>query len=459
MVDRAVAAEYGKMVAFLAKIAEIAQRGKAFVCPRGSYGCHILFNEDEMAKYFDMIRQTLTMGSAGACLTSAFASGAITVESSNHKIWSTLTQSLKFSGMDFEHLYKILPSELEAPEEGMSRISFAESIVLSHTLLLAPVMQHYGPLAPKLDLSGATKKFDIPQPLLAVGMIGDCVKGKLFNEIKEKADAGDEIAQGQRDTLLNPERLQQKMCALADALLRARQETEASGLILDAVLVGSGAFGGSVKALAQPFADSLNATGVPFDNTKDQVNFFIFPPPKEGELSLEGVKYNVSLNSKNGLGHPLVAPDTRIRVLVAGFDPVSLAPHGVLNRAFSAEGQLCHTTDFLYRTTCIPGRFVSVRVPKGLAWESPAVFFAVPRVEKFKEEEGYETVRFVSDATLKELGIEYGRETEVQLEAAERIPPRVWNGDCFDGWVLQLGGVKGRSWKEVIAAGPMLESI
>merc|ERR1711903_317323 len=99
-----------------------------------------------------------------------------------------------------------------------------EILVIGHTLLLVPVMQHYGPLAPKLDLKGPTKKFERAQPLLAVGMVGDCVKGAFFNEIHESAVKGDEMAIKQRDTFLHPKRLQQKMCGLVRALLDSRQQ-------------------------------------------------------------------------------------------------------------------------------------------------------------------------------------------------------------------------------------------
>merc|ERR1719486_711364 len=210
-----------------------------------------------MTSYFEAIRDKLATGRAGQVLTNALK-GELRANSSNRQIWGTLVRSLKFSGIDFEHLYRILPSQ-SADEEGEAwRYNFEESILLGHTLLIAPVMQHYGPLSPKLDLShGPTKKFEQAQPLLAVGMVGDCVKGKFFDDIKMMAEKGSEVAIRQRDTLLHPQRLQHKMRGLVRALLHVCREVGRS-LLLDATLVGAGAFGGSAKVLAQPFVDSLN---------------------------------------------------------------------------------------------------------------------------------------------------------------------------------------------------------
>lgn len=133
---------------------------------------------------------------------------------------------------------------------------------------------------------------------------------------------------------------------------------------------------------------------------------------------------------------------------MAGFDPISITPHGVLNRSFSAEGQLCHATDILERLTKVRGKFVPVHVPKGLAWESPAALRC--KDFKTKDEEGYDTVRFVPEAVLQTLGVKEGQ--EVQLVATERVRPRVWNGDAFDGWTLSLDGTPGETWQEILKA-------
>merc|ERR1712083_2515 len=114
-----------------------------------------------------------------------------------------------------------------------------------------------------------------------------------------------------------------------------------------------------------------------------------------------------------------------VHVVVAGFDPVSLVPHGLINRSFSAEGQLSHATDLLYRISDKAGKFVTVQVPKGQAWESPAAFFA--NEHKYKYEEGYDTVRFVPDSVLETWGVEAGHEARVELVAQECYPPRAWN--------------------------------
>merc|ERR1712110_304831 len=113
-------------------------------------------------------------------------------------------------------------------------------------------------------------------------MIGDCVKGTSLEELQERAKRGEKKAKDQIDTLHDPHRLQQKMTGLVRALLQARAKVGAPGLRVDAVLVGSGAFGGLAKDLAQPFVDSLNFSDMPFDNMKDEVNFFM-PPPKPEE--------------------------------------------------------------------------------------------------------------------------------------------------------------------------------
>lgn len=444
--------DYDKLVMFTENLAEGVRRNRGFVFRRGEFGYHILFDESEMLQYFEMVRNDLAKGKAGKCLRNALSSGKISVDSPNKSIWDALMQSLKFSGIDFEHRYNILPSQggNAGQQSGIWDYSFAESIVLGHTLLVVPVMQHYGPLMPKLDFNGPTEEFEHPQPLLAVGMIGDCVKGSFFNEITRRAEEGDKEAQMQKDVLLNPERLQQKMRALTRSLLQAGLVCHVPGLVLDATLVGSGAFGGSAKLLAQPFANSLTEADIPFNNARDEVNFYIFPPPKPDELTLESVKYKASLNNKKGLAAGPPAGDDRVRVIVAGFDPISLAPHGVMNRTFSAEGQLCHTTDFLHRITCTEGCFMRVQVPTGQAWESAAPFFSKPQEPKFKDDESYTTVRFVPKPALKALGVEGGHEVNVELKATERVPPRAWNGDAFEGWTLSLGGVSMPLWHEIL---------
>jgi hypothetical protein len=204
--------------------------------------------------------------------------------------------------------------------------------------------------------------------------------------------------------------------------------------------------------LAQPFADSLNGTDLPFDNSKDGVNFFMFPPPKPDELSLDSMQYKVSLNPKKGLANVDENASATIRVAITGFDPISLAPHGVINRAFSAEGQLSHATDLLSRVTGTPGKFVRVRIPKGTAWESPVAFFSKPQLPKFKDDDAYDTVRFVPQCHLVASGV--APEADVELVANERIPPRVWNGDSFDGWNLSLNNKPVKSWQDALRAKP-----
>jgi len=178
------------------------------------------------------------------------------------------------------------------------------------------------------------------------------------------------------------------------------------------------------------------------------VNFYMFPPPSPQELTLEHLEYRARLNPPGGFGAANCSGGT-VRVVLAGFDPVSIAPHGVRYRAYSAEGQLSHTTDILERLARVKGRFVPVRVPNGQAWESPAAFFAKPQILKTKDDEGYNTVRFVPERVLRELRF---REGQV-LQAEEFGRARVWNGDSFEGWRLRApDGTCGRSWQEVSEA-------
>lgn len=436
-------AAYDRLKRFTDGAADRVERSDGFVYRRG-FGFHVLFKKGEMLPYFNEIREEIRLNGPGAALQPH----KVTCESEDRHIWESLVKSLKFNGIDFEHMYKIVPSEREELMDTWN-YTFAQNIVLSHTLLLVPVMQHYGPLMPKLDLKGPAKKLEVPQPLLAVGLIGDCVKGPFFEEIMQKADKHDAVAMKQRDTLLDPKRLQQKLCGLVRALLEeSSSHSPRCGLRVDAVLVGTGAFGGSQKALAQPFVDSLNGIDMPFDKVKDEVNFFIFPPPPKDDLTFESLRYSPILNPKKGLGAPADETSSVVRVVVAGFDPISIAPHGVIYRTFSAEGQLCHATDLLWRLTGVKGRFVPVKVPDGKAWESPAAFFARPRVPKFKPEEGYDSVRFVPESALDELG-----HTEKHLVLKEKGAARVWNGDSFEGWKLERGDGERtctRSWQDCI---------
>eukprot|EP00930_Biecheleria_cincta_P044770 TRINITY_DN3082_c0_g1_i5.p1 TRINITY_DN3082_c0_g1~~TRINITY_DN3082_c0_g1_i5.p1 ORF type:complete len:782 (+),score=117.24 TRINITY_DN3082_c0_g1_i5:54-2348(+) len=418
------------------KIAEGAQGQNGFIYPRGD-GYHILFDESEMSQYFGAIRYKLSRQNSGAVLANALKIGKISQNSSNHAIWTCLVRSLKFSGVDFEHAYSILPGC--ADHVGAWDYNFEETIVLSHTLLLVPVMQFFSALKPKLDVKHGTLR-EHGAPLLVVGMIGDCVKGPFFNEVKERAENGDMEAIRQRDTLLSPSRLQQKFRGFVDALIHACPLRRR--LRLDATLVGAGAFGGAMKVLAQPFANSLK--GLALDR-RDEVNYFMFPPPAGEDFAiskLQPMEYGVNLNPEEGLCATSGADDI-LRVVVAGFDPVSLAPHGMKNRVFSGEGQLCHATDLLARLTEIEGMFVVVDVPEGCAWESPAAFFAKPQELKTKVEESYKTVRFVPKSELQDYKGE-------RIIAKAREAPRVWNGDAFEGWTLK--GPTGfiRTWQEIL---------
>merc|ERR1712125_292195 len=105
-------------------------------------------------------------------------------------------------------------------------------------------------------------------PLLVVGLIGDCVKGKQWDDLNKKAELGDTEAESNRALLLNPQRLQQKMRSSVQAILCACRTSQCC-LNIDATLVGSGAFGGTARTLAQPFMDSLNGLPITSD---DKIN-------------------------------------------------------------------------------------------------------------------------------------------------------------------------------------------
>jgi len=427
---------------------------------------HVLYDYDSLKVHFDQIRSDLIQGTAGRRLTNSGPPGKYYADWAPYQIWFALMGSLEFDGTDFEHAYGMLPPITNDKESTSAwDYTFDETIVIGHTLLLAPVMQHYGPLMPKLDLK-SIKKFEQACPLLVVGMIGDCVRGSLFEEIQRGAERGDEVAQRRLATLRSPLRLQRKMHGLLSVLLRARERCGMPGLLVDATLVGAGAFGGTVRALAQPFADCLNGGDLPFDNSIDEVNFFVFPPPKQPEeLDLGPMRYRAGLNPQRGLaGIQGLTAGHLVRAVVAGFDPVSLAPHGLRNRALSAEGQVCHATDLLHRWTGVRGAFLPVRVPAEVAWESPAAFFARPREPRYKTDAAYETVRFVPHPVLEDLGLLEPRcwkagysspsKRAVRDAGAARLTahtlPRAWNGDCFEGWTLGLGDLRGRTWLEVL---------
>eukprot|EP00930_Biecheleria_cincta_P034315 TRINITY_DN2372_c0_g2_i1.p1 TRINITY_DN2372_c0_g2~~TRINITY_DN2372_c0_g2_i1.p1 ORF type:complete len:521 (-),score=65.62 TRINITY_DN2372_c0_g2_i1:434-1996(-) len=424
------------------QVVESVAQHAHFVYRRGR-GFHLLFDEAEMSNYFDRIRARLKDGTSGSILADAIKGGKLHTASTNQLIWKTLVRSQTFSGVDFEHTYGIIADGNAhlRPSNYSYEYNFEETIVLSHTLLLVPVMQHYGPLTPKLDLKGPTKKFDEAQPLLVAGMDGDCVKGPFFDDICKRAAEGCDEAIEQKNTLLHPQRLQQKFRGLVRGLLQARPAD--SILRIDATLVGSGAFGGSTQALAQPFVDSLDDC-LDFA-PQDEVNFFIFPPPKQEDCTLEHKKYKTELNPKSGLGAAQAAENT-LRVVVAGLDPVSITPHGVNYRAVSAEGQICHATTMLECISNLTGQFMQVKVPSGQAWESPAAFFA--KELKTKQEDSYDTVRFVPEVALQACDVGLG--AEVQLVARENVPLRAWNGDAFDGWKLLLHETPTTPWGDVI---------
>merc|ERR1712048_336064 len=117
--------------------------------------------------------------------------------------------------------------------------------------------------------------------------------------------------------------------------------------------------------------------------TTRSTSLLFLPPPKLEALSLAGFGCDVRLNPPEGLGSVRPTNHMVLRVLIAGLDPMTLVPNGLRNRAFSAEGQLCHCTDFISRITGMPGEFVQVNVVRCEAWANPSAFFAEPQRPEF----------------------------------------------------------------------------
>jgi len=184
-------------------------------------------------------------------------------------------------------------------------------------------------------------------------------------------------------------------------------------------LPGAGAFGGDGPSLAERTVEEIaNALSGGANSSGKFKEVLLYGPPDWYTKSLEkcskDVKEKVQAvgfgkeESKNRIGELSAAGQQISRVIVAGFDPVSLVPHGVKNRAISLEGQLSHATDLLYRMQYYktPGKEQEITVASG----------PVKGAEKAPD---YKAWRYL--------------EGEVKSISAEERQP---NGDSLSGWRL-----------------------
>lgn len=411
----------------------------------GTSAVHILFDAQGslMGEYFNQIKEELAKyaktegGNLGTKLKQAMDSKQITARSENQVIWEALIKSLEFSGVDFEHRYGLVAGGNPSTEW---EYAFAESIVLTQTVLLVVTQQSYGPLSQGLK---AVPALPAPQPLLVVGMIGDCVKAQ--------SSFYKTLTKPQQEIVNSPIRLAHKMHAFTSSLLLAHQRSASyfpDGLSMDATVPGAGAFGGKLENLAPPFVDSITKKDLAW-KTKDEVNLFIFNDNMKAVFDQDSYPYpsapgkevhtNIKIRSlpqwnegfyTTGVGLGGVAQGRKkLRVVVAGFDPISLAPHTVVNRAQSLEAQLGHATDMMFRLTGKIGTHVPVLVTPGKAHKSGKDFFT--KTGAIKLDGMYESVRYVQGVT----GVQPGSKMLLVDKSADL---RVWNGDRWDGWRVEL---------------------
>merc|ERR1719411_1675191 len=165
-------------------------------------------------------------------------SGRFMEEMDDLSIWNALLDTLSFDGVDFEHFYGIIGQE---NEDGA--YSFPEIMILSHTILICPVHVKFAPFKPRMDKAdGITEIKGVGQPMLVIGVVGDCFKGTNYDKIAKRASGGDNEAKAKIKILHDVGRLQHKLSTMAGALLKSCPTS--IKLHLQLTLVGSGAFGG-----------------------------------------------------------------------------------------------------------------------------------------------------------------------------------------------------------------------
>merc|ERR1712137_170264 len=107
---------------------------------------HVLVNPLDMESYFVRIKN----GEVGTRLNARTRGKERNYD--NRELWKFLVTDLRFDGMDFEHAYGLIGGT----EAETNIYSFPESIILSHTLIFAPVLQHVTPLKPSLGCKETT---------------------------------------------------------------------------------------------------------------------------------------------------------------------------------------------------------------------------------------------------------------------------------------------------------------
>jgi len=371
---------------------EIA-RNTSFVYPRGD-GFHILLqNLDE---------QFVQVRTKGPGLR---LSGRFMKEMDNLSIWKALLDTLSFDGIDFEHFYGIIGQE---NEDGA--YSFAEIMILSHTILICPVRVKFAPFKPRMDKTdGIAEIQGAGEPMLVIGVVGDCVKGTNYDKIAKAASEGDSEAKAKVEILHDVGRLQQKLSTMAEALLKCCPAS--IKLHFQLTLVGSGAFGGKIADMGEKFIQSLNSVEL---RKGDMCDFFAFGPGMK-ELSEKWNDGDIKItqpskkryNPPQGPGDFSNLEANMMRVLVAGIDPVSNFPHGNRYRAVSLEGQLSAATDILERLG-----FCSERA---FNW-----------IKAVKEDNSiYETLRFIPKAI------------NAATSLLRPVTTVASNGDSVEGWVIE----------------------
>jgi len=282
-------------------------------------------------------------------------------------------------------------------------------MIFSHTILVCPVHVKFAPFKPCMDKAdGIAKIQGAGQPMLVIGVVGDCVKGTNYDRIAKAASEGDNKASAELKILHDVGRLQRKLSTMAEVLLRSCPP--GINIHFQLTLVGSGAFGGKIADMGEKYLQSLNSVELREGDTCD---FFAFGPGMK-ELAYKWKTGDVVMtqpsmkryNPLQGPGDFSNSKANTMRVLVAGLDPVSLFPHGNKYRAVSLEGQLSAATDILERLGVCSERVCS--------W-----------IKAVKEDNSiYETVRFIP----KVIDV-----TKSLLRPVTTLAP---NGDSLEGWVI-----------------------
>ena len=376
-----------------------------------------------MKPYFASIRHLLHNGNCSPNSSSRVGTVLrdISPFSSDERIWKTLMASLKVDGIDFENLY--------SQESDNWKYGFNETIILSHTILLLAALQKYGPLSTKMDAS-KVKEFPVPEPILVVAMVGDCVKPTCFFE---------NLSEQERREMKSTRRYTQKLKVLFSEMISEAMAhlPRKISLHIDSLLIGSGAFGGNVEDLSAAFLAAVS--GLAFKDT-DIINLWAFPPPAAGQSMFQGVtRAKCSLNPlAKGLANRIFNQGDILRVLIIGSDPISIMPHVALGRGVSGEAQCMRATDSMTRLTGKPGNWTLVSVPS-----LPALNAKTGQTEV---QSGYVSICYLPAFT-----------SLMPITTATPITtPISGNGDCLNGWTFASERGTVPTWKDVEMPPPIV---